>query len=60
MHICFITTGDIKSIATAKRALGLANHLSDLEWKVSIIMDDTEENHHRAELECDSRTKVYF
>lgn len=60
MHICFITTGDIKSIATAKRALGLANHLSDLGWSVSIIMDDTEENRHRVELECDERTKVYF
>ena len=23
--ICFVTTGDIKDIATAKRALGLAN-----------------------------------
>lgn len=60
MHICFITTGDIKSIATAKRALGLANHLSDLGWKVSIIMDDTEENRHRVKLECDERTHVYF
>lgn len=60
MHVCFITTGDIKSIATAKRALGLANHLSNLGWKVSIIMNDSEENHHRAELECDSRTDIYF
>lgn len=60
MHICFITTGDIKSIATAKRALGLANHLSDLDWNVTIIMDDTEENRHRVKLECDSRTHVYF
>lgn len=60
MHICFITTGDIKFIATAKRALGLANYLSDLGWKVSIIMDDTDENHHRVKLECDSRTEVYF
>lgn len=58
--ICFVTTGDIKSIATAKRALGLANHLSDLGWKVFIIMDDTKENHHRVKLECDSRTEVHF
>lgn len=58
--ICFITTGDIQSIATAKRALGLANPLSDLGWNVSIIMDDTCENRHRVELECDSRTKVFF
>ncbi|MFI3297657.1 MAG: glycosyltransferase [bacterium] len=59
--ICFITTGDIKSIATAKRALGLANPLSDLGWDVSIVMEDTEENHHRVALECDERiTVVYF
>lgn len=58
--ICFITTGDIKSIATAKRALGLANPLSDLGWEVSVIMEDTIENHHRCELECDSRTKVKY
>ena len=38
--ICFVTTGDIKDIATAKRALGLANPLSDLGWQVSIIMED--------------------
>lgn len=60
MRICFVTTGDIKSIATAKRALGLANYLSDLGWDVSIIMEDTEENRHRVQLECDERTIVYF
>ncbi len=36
--ICFVTTGDIKNIATAKRALGLANPLSKLGWSVSILM----------------------
>ena len=58
--ICFITTGDIKSIATSKRALGLANPLANLGWDVSIIMEDTEENHHRCELECDARIEVLF
>lgn len=58
--ICFITTGDIKNIATAKRALGLANPLCDLGWSVSIIMEDTIENKHRCSIECDSRVKVYF
>lgn len=43
MKICFITTGDIKNIATAKRALGLANPLADLGWEVSIIMENCEE-----------------
>lgn len=58
--ICFITTGDIKTIATAKRALGLANPLADMGWDVSIIMEDTEENHHRCELECDARITLRF
>ena len=44
MKICFITTGDIKNIATAKRALGLANPLADLGWEVSIIMENCEEH----------------
>lgn len=60
MHICFITTGDIQSIASAKRALGLANPLADLGWKVSIILEDSEENRHRAMLECDKRINVFF
>ena len=52
MKICFITTGDIWKIATSKRALGMANHLHNLGWQVSIIMEDTNENHHRVSLEC--------
>jgi len=58
--IVFITTGDIKNIATSKRALGLANPLSDLGWEVYIIMEDTVENHHRISMECDKRTNVYY
>ena len=58
--ICFVTTGDIKDIATAKRALGLANPLSDLGWKVSIILEDTKENRHRVALECDERVQSFF
>ncbi|KAB6455843.1 glycosyltransferase [Phocaeicola vulgatus] len=60
MKICFITTGDIKNIATAKRALGLANPLADLGWEVSIIMENCEENKHRTMMECDSRINLYF
>ena len=59
-HICFITTGDIKSIATSKRALGMANPLYNAGWKVSIIMENTEENRHRALLECNSNINLYF
>lgn len=58
--IGFVTTGDIAAIATAKRALGLANPLSDLGWMVHVIMEDTDENRHRAAMECDERVKVHF
>lgn len=58
--ICFVTTGDIKTNATAKRALGMANPLADLGWRVHILMEDTPENHHRASIECDGRTTVHY
>lgn len=58
--ICFVTTGDIALIASAKRALGLANYMEQLGWSVSILMEDTPENHHRAEMECDGGIGVYF
>lgn len=58
--ICFITTGDIKNIATAKRALGLANPLSKLGWDVSIIIENTLENQHRCKMECDEQIKIYY
>ena len=45
-----MATGDIKNIATAKRASGLANPLVDLGWDVSILMEDTEENRHRVSM----------
>lgn len=60
MKICFITTGDIGEIATSKRALGMANHLYYLGWDVSIMMEDTEENHHRVALECCDKIQVYY
>lgn len=58
--ICFITTGDIKNIATAKRALGMADPLVSLGWEVSVLMEDTEENHHRVKMECSKMVKVYY
>lgn len=58
--ICFVTTGDIKDIATAKRALGLANPLANHGWNVSIIIEDTAENRHRIALECNSKIKIYY
>jgi len=59
--ICFVTTGeDIATNASSKRALGLANPLSDLGWKVYILMRDAEENRHRCSMECDARTTVIY
>lgn len=58
--ICFITTGDIKNIATAKRALGMATPLVNLGWDVSILMEDTVENHHRVSMECCDKVKVFY
>lgn len=60
MKICFITTGDIKNIATAKRALGMANPLIKLGWNVSILMEDTAENHHRANIECCDKVQMHY
>lgn len=58
--ICFITTGDIKDIATSKRALGMANPLADLGYQVYILLQDSAENRKRVELECDSRIEIFF
>lgn len=58
--ICFVTTGDIAKIATAKRALGLANPLADLGWQVSILMEDCAENRHRVSMECDMRIDIRY
>lgn len=58
MKIAFLTTGDIRLIATMKRALGHANHLADLGWEVSIVALDCPENRLRVGEECDGRVKV--
>lgn len=60
MKICFITTGDIKNIATSKRALGMANPLSKLNWDVHIIIEDAEENVFRTKMECCHDIKIHF
>ncbi len=58
--ICFVTLGDMRVNASAKRALGLANPMSDLGWRVSIFMADTAENHHQASLFCSNDMIVLF
>lgn len=58
--ICFLTTGDITTIATMKRALGMANPLSELGWEVSVIAMDCEENRERAGIECGPDVAVHY
>lgn len=58
--IVFVTLGDISSIATMKRALGMANPLNSLGWEVSIIAMDCPENRKRIGLECNENTNVYY
>lgn len=60
MKICFITLGDIKFIATMKRAIGMAEPLMALGWEVSIIAQDSEENRKRIAMECSEAVKVYY
>jgi len=58
--ILFITTGDISSIATMKRALGMANPLTEIGWEVTIVAEDCEENRKRIKLECNENVKIRY
>lgn len=58
--ITFLTTGDIRKIATMKRALGMANPLADLGWKVSIVVMDCLENRTRISASCDQRIEIRY
>lgn len=58
--ICFVTTGNIAEISTAKRALGMADYLFDLRWNVYILLQDTSENRHRVKLECSENIKILY
>lgn len=60
MKICFVTTGDIKENAAAKRALGMANPLSKLGWDVHILLEDAIENRLRVDLECSSTIHIHY
>ena len=59
-RITFLTTGDIRKIATMKRALGMANPLADLGWKVSIVVMDCSENRTRISASCDQRIEIRY
>ncbi|MDR1895708.1 MAG: glycosyltransferase [Prevotellaceae bacterium] len=60
MRICFVTTGDIVSIATLKRATGMATPLIRSGHEVAIIAMDCENNRERIRLECPDITPLYF
>ena len=60
MKICFVSTGDIKDIATSKRALGLANPLIQLGWEVHILMEDAAENKLRVGFECSPEVQIHY
>ncbi len=60
MKIAFVTTGDIQSIATSKRAFGLAEPLIRLGYKVSIIAESTPNNRHRMQQEAPNATPLWF
>jgi len=60
MHICFITTGDLMSIATGKRATGMAAPLAALGHRVSIIIQETPLNRERLALECPAAEALFF
>lgn len=60
MKLCFVTTGDVQYIATAKRALGLALPLVQCGWEVHILMEDCQENRKRVELECPIGVAVHY
>lgn len=59
-RITFLTTGDIRKIATMKRALGMANPMADLGWEVSIVVMDCPENRSRIGASCDARISVVY
>jgi glycosyltransferase involved in cell wall biosynthesis len=59
-RITFLTTGDIRKIATMKRALGMANPLNDLGWIVSIVVMDCPENRSRINASCHAGIEIVY
>lgn len=59
-RIAFVTTGDIESVATSKRAFGMAGPLAGLGYEVSILLEDTPNNRARLALEASTATALWF
>ena len=60
MKLTFVTTGDIESIATSKRAFGMAEPLAQLGYDVSILVEDTANNRLRMKKEAPSARGLWF
>lgn len=60
MKICFITTGNINSLATMKRATGMAQILIEKGFEVTIVALDCLDNRNRFLLECPDAQISYF
>ncbi len=60
MKICFITTGNINSLATMKRATGMAQTLIEKGFEVTIIALDCLDNRDRFQLECPDAQILFF
>lgn len=60
MKICFVTTGDITTLATMKRATGMGTPLVEAGNEVAIIALDCENNRQRFTLECPDVIPLFF
>lgn len=60
MRFTFVTHGDIQTLATVKRATGMAGPLCKAGHDVSIVIQDEPANRERISFECPEATPLYF
>lgn len=60
MHIAFVTTGDVATLATLKRATGMAPYLQAHGHSVTILLQDSTANRNRVRLECPDVDAFWF
>ena len=60
MRICFVTHGDIETLATVKRATGMAGPLIQSGHQVHVIIEDTPNNRARLALESPESVPLFF
>ena len=59
MNICFVTYGCVEKCSTLKRATGMANPLMESGHEVTILLEYTQQNVARIQLECPDVTVIY-